>query len=926
MKKTTILTITLFLFSITAFSQTTTVSGNITDVYEKNVVKNVVVMLLTPKDSVLYKFTRTDANGNFLFKNVKPDNYILMTSHPYFADIVDNIEVQGADKNLGKLGLTSKSKLLQEVIVKSGTPIKIKGDTTIYTADSFKVSANANVEELLKKLPGIQVDRDGKIKAMGETVEKVLVDGEEFFGDDPGMAVKNLRADAVKEVQVFDKKSEQAEFTGIDDGKTQKTINLKLKEDKKKGYFGKLDAAGGLQDKIDDRYNTNAMINAFKGKRKLSAFFLSGNTGQDGLSWQDNDKYGGDNDNMNMEMTDDGGVMMWRGGGSDDEPYVDTENGFIKNVNAGVNYNNKWNDKRTLNFSPKFNSQIYTNTIGTTMQEQINADSTQNTESIRTTDVNRNNFKTSGSFDIKLDSNNSLKITAKANFYNTQSAESSFSETLGGFKNLKNSSDKTVNITSDKQAISSSIIYKHKFKKARRTLSINTDLSFLESKADNYLQSDNIRLENGNLVTEAIDNFRDNQKASNKIAGKIIYTEPLGKKYAMELGYELSFTKGNNKFITYDYNTITNKYDKRVDTLSNDFDQTIVVNRPSIKFNYTGKKIKATLGSGLGITNFDFTNNSTNIDYTRNFTNLFPQASFTYTYKSNHNIRINYNGNTTQPTINQVQPLRNITDRFNQYIGNPNLKQSFSNAINLSHNSYNFIKDIWTYQSFNVRTTNNAITNNVVTNLTNGERITQPVNTNGNINASFWSGIGFKLKKLDLRVNLQPNFNFSKTNGFINNVKNISKTINGGFGFYLSKSKDKKYDISLGNDISANRNTISQSNRVNKFFTNNFNTNITVYYKKTWSIQSDFNFYSRPATDQIPTAINNKIWNAKLQKTFKNNEFTAYVLVRDILKENIGVDRNFYENTFTETRNERLQRYFMVGFTWDFKNKNATKK
>src|SRR4029078_6500864 len=205
---------------------------------------------------------------------------------------------------LPTFALMSKSKILQEVIIKTGKPIQIKGDTTVYTADSFKVSANANVEELLRKLPGIQVDKDGKIKAMGETVEKVLVDGEEFFGDDPGMAVKNLRADAVKEVQVFDKKSEQAEFTGIDDGKTQKTINLKLKEDKKKGYFGKIDAAGGLQKNIPNRFNDNLLFSSFKGKRKLSAFLLNGNTGQDGLNWQDEQKYGGQDDNFTKNLDD----------------------------------------------------------------------------------------------------------------------------------------------------------------------------------------------------------------------------------------------------------------------------------------------------------------------------------------------------------------------------------------------------------------------------------------------------------------------------------------------------------------------------------------------------------------------------------------------------------------------------------------------
>ena len=275
MSKLTALLFALFFFTTITQAQTILVSGAVEDTIQHKGVQNAVVALLTPIDSVLYKFTRTDAKGNYVFKNLKAGNYILMTTHPYFADYVDDISASGNAVIIPQIALTSKSKLLQEVIVKSGNPIRIKGDTTIYTADSFKVSANANVEELLKKLPGIQVDKNGKITAMGQQVTKVLVDGEEFFGDDPGMAVKNIRADAVKEVQVFDKKSDQSEFTGIDDGNTQKTINLKLKEDKKKGYFGKIDLAGGLVKKIDDRYNSNILLSSFKGKRKISGFFIN---------------------------------------------------------------------------------------------------------------------------------------------------------------------------------------------------------------------------------------------------------------------------------------------------------------------------------------------------------------------------------------------------------------------------------------------------------------------------------------------------------------------------------------------------------------------------------------------------------------------------------------------------------------------------
>ena len=360
----------ILLFSLSSLAQQASISGSVKNSDENQPVQNAVVSLFTPTDSLLYKFTRTDSKGNYNIKNIAEGKYILMTSHPYYADILNDIEVN-ANEDLGITNLVSKAQLLQEVIVKTGSPLRIKGDTTIYTADSFKVSANANAEELLKKLPGIQVDKDGKIKAMGETVQRVLVDGEEFFGNDPGMAVKNLRADAVKEVQVFDKKSDQAEFTGIDDGNTQKTINFKLKENKKTGYFGKIDVAAGPQKHIQNRYNDNILFGSFKGKRKLSAFFLNGNTGQDGLNWEDEQKYGG-NDDISLDITDDGDVSFnWTGGSSDGEPYVDAENGYITNINAGLQYSNKWDEKYNFNFSPKYNSQQYTNNKMTFRKTQI---------------------------------------------------------------------------------------------------------------------------------------------------------------------------------------------------------------------------------------------------------------------------------------------------------------------------------------------------------------------------------------------------------------------------------------------------------------------------------------------------------------------------------------------------------------------------
>lgn len=914
-------------FSFRSYSQTH-ISGSVADTSQKKSIVNAVIALLTPGDSVLYRFTRTDANGKYSFSNVKEGNYILMTTHPYFADYLDNIEAKGASLNIPPIAVTSKSKLLQEVIVKSGKPIQVRGDTTIYTADSFKVSANANVEELLKKLPGIQVDKTGKITAMGEQVNKVLVDGEEFFGDDPGMAVKNLRADAVKEVQVFDKKSEQAEFTGIDDGKTQKTINLKLKEDKKHGYFGKVDAAGGLMKKIDDRYNTNLMFSSFRGKRKLSAFLLNGNTGQNGINWEDNNKFGLEGDNFSMTMDADGGMMFVSTGGynSDDEPYVSTENGFFRNINAGIQYTNKWQDKHTLNMSPRYNSQLYDNFQSRYGRTQY-GDSVLIDNGTTSTHVNRANLKTSASYNVKLDSNNTVKLSLRANFYRTESEEEKESQSTGNTGTLKNSMNSLNRVNTDKNSFDINLLFTHKFKKARRTLSLNSDWNQLSSDANQFMKALNQAYYNGlPASTQNIDQQRQTEKGTKSFSTRVVYTEPLSKKYSLELAYVLSYNYGSNTQVTHTFSPITQKYDLNVDSLTNDFNQDIWVNRPSVKISYSDKKLKFNFGSGFGLTRFDLRDNTMNKDYKRNYTNFFPSATINYTYKTQHNLRFNYDGSTNQPTINQLQPLRNNNDYFNQYIGNPQLKPSFTNSFNISHNTYNFLKDLYTYQSLNFRFTSNAITNNRVVNLDSGKTVSQPINTNGNYGVNFWGGGGMKIKKLDMRVNFGPNFRYNRTVDVYNSQYNHTNTWSGGINLSLSKSKDKKYDVSIDNDFSYDYSRNSQSASAMHYYTYSFDLDATFYFTKSWFIRSDFSYYIQQKTQQLGSDLTRKLWNARMEKTFKKDAFSAYVSIRDILNENVGISRSFNGNNFSETQNDRLKRYWLVGFTWNFKNKGAAAK
>ncbi len=926
MPKITVTIAILFLFSFSAFSQKTNLSGVLTDGSEKNPIYNSVVALLTPKDSILYKFTRSDKEGKFNLKNVKAGNYILMTAHSQYADYVDAITVEEGEKKMGTIALMSKINALREVIIKTGS-IRIKGDTTSYRASDFKVDANANVEELLKKLPGIQVDKNGTIKAMGETVEKVLVDGEEFFGDDPGMAVKNLRADAVKEVQVFDKKSDQAEFTGIDDGDTKKTINLKLKEDKKKGYFGKIDAANGPLTAIDSRYNINSMFSSFKGKRKLSAFLLNGNTGQDGLGWQDSEKFGGREDNVSMSMDDDGNVNYeWTGGNNDEEPYVDTQNGFIKNTNAGLQYSNKWNDKQTLNLSPKYNKQIYTNNNSRITQTQV-GETQLNENTSKVSNVNRSNFKLNATYDVKLDSVNSIKFTAKTNFYNTDSDEFTNGQTTGDNGLLKNKQEKTFITKSDKESLFASILYKHKFAKARRTFSVNSSWNTLNTNANNFLKSSNESYDGGVFSSrDDVDQNKIGEKTNQNIAVNVAYTEPIGKKFALQFAHQITYNSGESNYLTYDYSDVTGKYDLVVSSLSNQFKQTITTNKPNIKLSYNAKKINYSFGSGFGFTSFDLQDQTLNKEYKRNYTNFFPAANFSYKYKSNSNLRFNYQGATKQPTIDQLQPLRNNQDFFNQIVGNPDLKQSFTNSINLSNSSYSILTESHFYQSISFRTTTNLISYNKDIDPESAKTITKPINTNGNFSGNFYFGYGFKVKKIDLQVNLNPSVNYNKSVLSINNKTSNSNTLNSGFSIYLYKSKEKKYEFSLSNNFSNSRSSTSQNDEIKSFNTNNLGLDIGVYFREKWKLSTDYNLYSRQKTTDFQTNLTNQLWNARLQRTFKNDEFTAYIMVRDIFNQNIGIKRSVYENTVSEEQNDRLKRYAMIGFTWNFKNKGETAK
>lgn len=903
----------MFLCLIGAASLTyaqSSLKGTVTDTTEKKNLVNSVITLMRQSDSVMVKYTRADREGHFRITGIPDGSYILMITHPYLGDYFDKTEIAGNKEHvLDPIYMTPKSKLLAEVIIRSGSPIKIKGDTTVYTADSFKVRPGANVEELLRRLPGIQVDKDGNITAMGERVTKVLVDGEEFFGSDPGIATKNLRADAVKEVQVFDKKSDQAEFTGIDDGVKDKTINLKMKQNQ--GYFGKIEAGGGL----DDKYNTAAMLNHFRAKRKMAAYGIMSNTGQTNLDWKDAQNYGGGADNMTV--TDDGGIMISYNS-SDEDNYWGGRKGIPQNWNGGLHFSDKFNEgKQSINAGykvTKVNAPLESTSFSRIFLPDSSWTTNNNDQSFNSTVRQALNM----TLEFNLDSNNSIKWTTRANRRQVKSDNSYYSESLAESLDTINTSIRRSDNDADNKGVNSSLLWKHKFRKLSRTLSVNADFSWNRSENEGMLYALNRYYKGGALLTvDTTDqlNIRDNE--SKGIQAKLAYTEPLAKDFYLELSYALAYNHNQNERITNEKSN-NGKYEETIDTLSNAFVFNRLVHTPGLNFRYNKKKYNISFGASLGLSHFDQENltEGTKTDY--NFTNFFPRASFNYKFKPNESFRFNYSGSTTAPTLEQLQPIRVNTDPLNEYIGNPDLVQSFRHNFNTGYNFHNVLKERSLWASINLNLTQDAFVQSSAIDSV-GKRTYQTVNSSGIYDLNLFSDYSFRITKLKFRFGLGPTAGLRRNIDFVNGIENVTKNNNYGLRVNLSKWVDKKYNFHISSSFTKNHSTATVNAAANAdYWQVELWSHVRADLPKNFEIQSDANMQIRQKDPRFTQDNNFTTWNASLVKRLlKDNQLELKIGVYDILNQNRGYGRNFNSYSFNESYYTTLRRFWLFTVTWN---------
>jgi hypothetical protein len=907
MKYVAFVLLTLVSFKVSA--QGLVLKGTIRDTVDKKFLKNASIVLLHAKDSVLYKTTRSQDGGQFDLSEVNKGNYILMIAYPQYADYLEKIEFNESI-DLKIIPLNTKVHLLKEVIIKNTvSAIRVKGDTTEYKADSFRVTPNADVQELIKKMPGFQVNSKGEITTQGEKVNKVLVDGEEFFSDDPAVVTKNLRADAVDKVQVFDKKSDQATFTGIDDGQTSKTINLQLKEDKKNGYYGKFELGSNL-----DKYsNGKALINAFKGKKKFAGYLTTDNTKFEGLNWEEQRNYS-DGGNSVTTIGDDGSMSIFFSSGGDD---FDEQIGLPNQQSGGLILANKWGNTSTNNTGQY--QRLQSDAKGTSYTKTILSNSILNNNTTNDQVLDKRKYRFNTINEWGTDSTGLFKIIFKA--ANTlKDANADYSGlTTNEFGTKINQTERQTSLSEDDKLIVSNLSYRKKFAKKGRTISVLSDLNFNDKAQDATLISENSFFDAANSPTfiEKVDQIKANQQTTSTIASNLVYTEPLSEKSFLIFKYGLTVAKNDAERVT------SNNNGEIVDSLSNHFVFNTVNNSGSLSYRYVAKKVNFIIGSGVGTANYQLNDLELGANRAINFINFIPSASLNFNPKQQRKIRFNYNGNTINPTLQQIQPIIDNSDPLNIAVGNANLQQGFSNKFSFNASDYKVLKSRSISLSGNYFATNNAITNSSQVDG-NGRTIRKYVNVDGSFNYNINVGYGLDIYK-GVNLGLRTGKNFNRYINFVNDVKNIND--NNGIEYTLNLNYWSDTWFNFYWQISATNNQSTSSIRPN--ITTNFwsyssygNFNFNFKKAKTYiSIENDINIYQKSTA--FPDQRNIYLVSPSIRKVIgKKDRFEVKLYAFDIFNQNNYVRRNISSNFISETTNNGIRRYFLLGFVYNF-SKNS---
>ena len=923
------------------------IRGKVTDTSSKQSLADATISIIDNKDSSSVAFAAANDKGVFEIKNLEAGNYRMLITFQGYQNISKNFSITPDKQTIdfGTLNMEKRSVTLQEVIVER-PPISIKKDTVEYNAGAFKTKPNDDVEGLLKKLPGVQVDRDGTIKSQGETVQKVYVDGKEFFGTDPKLATKNLTADMVESVQVFDDMSDQAKFTKIDDGSRQKAMNIKLKKDKKNGYFGKINAGAGT----DGRYDANLSFNRFKGDRQVSLIAAANNVNKQGFSFSDiistMGGFGGGAQGGGGGGRGGGGGGFGGGGGGFGGGGVGqivatrgaigglgfggTSNGITSSISTGLNYRDSWSPKIDVSGSYFF-SQTKNNSIQNIYKETSfrPKDSTALSTNDRISQNQNDNHRFNLRFEYRIDSMNSILYTPSFNIQHSEgfSDDTTYVNYLQGGKKILALTGRSINNNSrDGITLNNNLLYRKRLNKVGRTLTLGWTNSYSHSDGDgtNYSPQTLFNKDSSIFSRSLSQHYMSEQETnSNNNVLSASYTEPVGLNKLIEVNYAYTNNQNNSDKKTFNYDSTSKGYIIPNVPQTNYFKNGFVANRIGANFRVQGKKYNYQLGGSIQLATLEshvFNNGSAKDSVVkRSYTNFNPTANFNYNPKQGTNLRFSYNGRTQQPSTSQLQNVQDVSNPQNIRNGNPDLKQSFSHNVNLGYNTFKLANFQFIAINFNGSVTQNKIVNSIDT-LGKGVQITTPVNLNGAYNAFAFFTYGKTMRKLKGgNINATTLVNYNHDVSMLNKQKNANSTwtVTQSLGINYNHNQ---VDVGFNGSVAYNNTNYSAQPQLNTtYYTQTYSPEVTYTFFKSLLLSTDLDY---TINSGLSNGFNQSVayWNASLAlQIFKKKDGEIKLAVYDILNQNKSLTRTTGDNYFQDTRSNVIQRYFMLSFTFNLR-------
>jgi hypothetical protein len=926
----------LLLFSIGIRAQS--LKGRLVDLNSNRPLRRASVNLTSLKDSTQTLNTISDSSGRFAFKNLNPDSFVLRISFVGYDDFKQIVGIKNSLVDLGSLFIPKSIKQLGEVVVVSKVPpVQQKGDTLEYNASQFKVNPDATAEDMVKKLPGVTVDKQGTVTAQGEQVRKVTIDGRDFFGDDATAALRNLPAEIIDKIQVFDRLSDQAQFTGFDDGSTLKALNIVTKASMRNGQFGRIYAGYGT----DDRYTAGGNVGFFKDNRRISLVGNFNNINQQNFASQDllgvtsgGGNRGGFGGFGGRQGNRSGGNRPGGGGnfGSQSNFLVGQQSGVTKTNAAGINYSDLWGKKVTVTGSYFFNNS---NNLNNQITDQQSLNGTDFYKENSLSKNNNYNHRINLRLDYKIDSANSILITPSINLQKND-GNNIYSTNAGFGETVKSSSNNNANTDVSGYNISNNILFRHTFPKKGRTISVGVTTSFNRRSGNSFVVGDNKSFDStGILMQDSIQNqFSDNFTNGNTISTNFAYTEPIGKKGQLQINYNPSFTKSRADQETYQFNSSDQKYSLFDTALTNKFTNNYATQNGGLSYRKGDRDKQISIG-----VNFQYSKLSSDQQFPKvasigkTFTDFLPNLQFRKKLSLRSSINIFLRTSVSPPSVSQLQNVYNVNNPLVISIGNPDLKQQYSSSLVARYTFTNTQKGQSFFANLFMQKTNDYIANSVyhaqndsilapTVTLLSGGQLTIPVNLDGYWSVRSLFTFGQPVKLIKSNLNLNAGVMYSRLPGLIDKQKLLTDNYNYSVGAVIASNVSEYIDFNLS--YNANFNIIAgqpENDQVSQFVGIQFN----LLSKTGWFFQNDLNNQTYNYKGNTPDQ-SFWLWNISAGKKFlKQQQGELKLTVFDLLKQNRAISRTVTEAYVEDTQSRVLQQYFMMTFTYKLKNFGAPK-